>query len=113
MDDDKQLMLSLNGYRVDFRIFISVLGPFYFYYINETYYDPVTNNWSFAIGKDYSPDPEIEERISLIQLMMQEKGYTLITEEQANRILLDIDTEYIEKGSCRVFDCLFTQIDGF
>lgn len=116
MDDDVELILSLGGERKDLRIYISVLGKFYIYYVVVTKYDNSSDDIGYIDRWEFSNDFEIPENfthnIKVLEEFMEQKGYRKVTQAEAEFVMDNLETEYIKKGKVRVFDCIFTQIDG-
>lgn len=108
LDDDVELMSALNGTRYDLRVFISVLHPYYFLFIEETRYIEALDKWLFN-SKSVS---SIEgNRLSKeICSYLSQRGYFEITNIIAKEIVPDVQTELKDVGQATVFDCLFTDI---
>lgn len=110
LDDDIELIRALNNQRKDLRIFISVLGKYYYYYIEETTYDADLDLWE--VYNAFEIPDNIKEQVESLQSFFETQGYSYVTDMQAKQEAKNIHTEYIEYGKACVFDCLFTQIDG-
>ena len=110
LDDDIDLIRHLGGTRQDLRIYVSVLGKYYFCNIEETSYDENTNTWS--VCDKVCNESQIKSKINDLEEFFHSTNYMKITTKQARSMVPEIRLKYIEPGNARVFDCLFTQIDG-
>lgn len=108
LDDDKELMKELNGVRKDLRIFISVLEPYYFMFVEETKYIEKKDKWTFNTMKTYSI--EIENLLEKISSYLSEKGYVELSDDDVKMIVPGIQTDLKEFNKAQVFDCLFTDL---
>ena len=108
LDDDILLINSLGKKRLDLFLFISILDNYYYFFVNETLLDNHTNKWEFRYVSNYST--EIKSVIGEMQSVLSQNGYIEITNELANTIIEDVETELKGKGKARIFDCLFTDL---
>ena len=106
LDDDVSLMNELGGVRRDLRIFVSVLEPYYYTFIEETRYLSEKQQWFFAtiecLNEDYY------KLISMIDDYFAKKSYHKINNNSAKMIVSDVETEFKGLHETRVFNCLFT-----
>lgn len=108
LDDDKILIERLGGTRNDLRIFISVLEPYYYMFIEKTEYDKVRDKWKFKTIEIYS---ELEkELLRKISRCLGKCGYKSISRDDARIIVPKVQTEIKIFGKANVFDCLFTDM---
>lgn len=107
LDDDIKLIEELGGKRLDIHLFISILEKCYFYYINETTYDSITKKWSFRNIYEFNGLYDILKDMDYI---FDLNGYEKISYEVVNTIVSNIETELIEKGKVKVFNCMFTEL---
>lgn len=108
LDDDKKLMKYLEGERNDLRIFISVLEPYYYMFIEKTTYSEATDKWIFSIVKAYNKD--YAELLKKINGFLSKNGYGKLFEIDVLMPVPNIETEYKEINKVNVFDCLFTDL---
>ncbi|MEL7633485.1 MULTISPECIES: hypothetical protein [Sporomusa] len=108
LDDDIELIQALGGERLDLLLFVSILNNYFYFLVQETKVDIVTKEWSFKNVSDYMK--EIELLISKLRSFLDKQGYIEVTNEMANIIIDDVETELKSKGKARVFDCLFTDL---
>lgn len=108
LDDDTELMKVLGGKRMDLFLFVSVLGKYYYLFVNETIYNQVSSEWTFKKIFDY---PEkLKGEIEELQKFFNREGYYGISNHIAHEVVDDVETELIEKGKVKIFNCLFTDI---
>lgn len=113
LDDDVELQKTLNGVRQDLRIYISVLDKYYFLNVEEWVYrekEDIMNQWE--LHNIQCIDEEFNKCIAEFEKKIQEYGYKKIMWDEASVLIDDVELKYIEVGNARVFECLFTQIDG-
>lgn len=108
LDDDKMLMKSLNGKRYDMRIFISILGPYYYEFVEETQYLESKNKWVFSTVKEY--DKNMVRASEIINKYLSEKEYIKLSDYEIKIIVPGIETELKSINCASVFDCLFTDL---
>lgn len=108
MDDDIKLVTTLGGSRFDLRLFISLLVPVFYLFIEETRYTCATNKWSFETITNFNE--EYSKLHKNICRCMINHGYNSISNEVAKIIVPGIQTELKERGTANVFDCLFTDL---
>lgn len=108
LDDDTELMKVLGGKRTDLFLFVSVLSKYYYFFVNETILDQISGEWKFKKIFDY---PEkIKGEIEDLQAFFDTEGYYKISNSIAHEVVEDVETELIEKGQVKVFNCLFTDL---
>lgn len=105
LDDDIKLMKALKGVRKDLRIFISILEPYYYMFIEKTKY--INKKWTFEIIKNDDTDNELIEKIALY---LSNKGYHQLSDKDVTIIVPNIQTDFKELNKANVFDCLFTDL---
>lgn len=108
MDDDVQLIESLGGTRFDLYLFISILNNYFYYFVSKSMLNCNSNKWEFENIDYYSED--VQDVVNVVKKFFVLKNYKQITKDIAETIVEDIDTEYIEKGKVKVFNCLFTEL---
>ncbi len=108
LDDDKTLIKSLNGKRYDLRIFISILEPCYYEFIEVTQYLDAEDKWMFRRIKDY--DVNLMGIVEKIDNYLFEKGYIRLSDNIAKTVVPGIETELKMLNCASVFDCLFTDL---
>ncbi len=108
MDDDKMLIKSLNGERKDLRIFISVLEPYYYMFIEKTSYFDSEDKWEFSTEK--SNISEYEKLMGEIISYLSKKGYIGLSHSDVLMLVPEVETTYKEVDNVTVFDCLFTDL---
>lgn len=108
MDDDIELISTLNGHRFDLMLFISFISDYYCFSINKTVFDFQDKNWSFKTIFEY-PVP-FQSLVEELRNLMDELGYQELGLYDAQKKICDIETEFIEKGELTVFNCLFSEL---
>jgi hypothetical protein len=108
LDDDIELIESLGGTRFDLYLFVSILNNYYYYFVSKSMFDFDLNKWGFENIQNYNK--EIQCIVDEISAFFATKGYEMIPKKIAETFVEDIDTEYIEKGKVKVFNCLFTEL---
>ncbi|MDD3404167.1 MAG: hypothetical protein PHQ72_12560 [Hespellia sp.] len=108
MDDDKVLIENLDGTRRDLRIFISVLEPYYYMFLEKTEYLKAEERWNFStITMSRKKDARV---IGKIDEYLSKNKYKKLTSNVVRTLVPDIETQYKECGEVIVFDCLFTDL---
>jgi hypothetical protein len=108
LDDDTDLMKVLKGRKMDLFLFISVLGRYYYFFTNETLFNEANSQWKFK--KVFNYPKSIKKEIEGLETFFCEEGYYKIDNSIAHEIATDIETEVIEQGKVKVFNCLFTDL---
>lgn len=108
LDDDIILIKELNGVRMDLRIFISAVAPYYYMFTEETKYDESDNKWQFITVE--KTDEKTEELVKKIDCCMKKRNYEKLTPTIVKTTVPGIETELKESGQATVFDCLFTDM---
>lgn len=108
LDDDKELIKALNGARKDLRVFVSVLEPYYFLFVEKTEYIETKNKWIFNTIKNNST--EDESLLEKIRGYLVGKGYSELSEREVKTIVPNIQTDLKDFNEVQVFDCLFTDL---
>ncbi|MCC3868993.1 hypothetical protein [Terrisporobacter mayombei] len=116
LDDDFELIKALGGKRRELYISISILANYYYYYFGETCYDfnkeNIFEGWHFYDDSEPNSEEEKELLIKLDNILMKE-GYKKLDKKLANLVIEDIETEFVELGKVKTFDCLFTDFTIF
>jgi len=108
LDDDTELMKALEGKKIELFLFVSVLSKYYYFFTNETMIDLTSGKWQFKKIFDY---PEkIKGEIENLKVFFDVDGYNKISNDIANEVVDNIETELIEKNKVKVFNCLFTDL---
>lgn len=108
LDDDIELIRYLGWKRLDLRVFISILNKYYYYFFEESTYDINKDEWDFRTITEYNQ--EMKEAINHLYNVIAPKGYQELSTEIANKIVEDVETQYLEKGQVKIFNCLFTDL---
>jgi len=108
LDDDIELIRYLGWKRLDLRIFISILNKYYYYFFEESTYDINIEEWNFRTITEYNQ--EMKDIINHLNNVMSSKGYQELSSEIVNKIVEDVETQYLEKGQVKIFNCLFTDL---
>ncbi|MRN52328.1 hypothetical protein [Paenibacillus monticola] len=112
LDDDIDLMRSLNGVREDLLLYISYISNYYCYYIRETTYSEDIDQWSFKkIG--LSEKPEIADLINKLNAYLEQMNYRMLSNDILSHKVPDVDLELIPYGEVTIFHCLFTDLLDF
>lgn len=93
----------------DLRLFISILGPFYYWFIEASSYDQSTGQWSFATT-ELSPSSQLNRSLERTLDNLSLKGYEEVPRRIARMVVPNVETELKETGAVSVFDCLFTDL---
>lgn len=110
LDDDIVLLKALGGVRNDLYIFISALEPYYHIFAEETNY--ITQE-ELSFKKIEINDPEIKILANKIDDYFSQIGYVKLSEEDVITPVPNVETELRELNKAIVFDCLFTDLDGY
>jgi hypothetical protein len=110
LDDDLELIRALGGKRRDLCLFISILGSYWFFVVDETTYDEETDEWKFQLGSE--EDQDIEQAVHRLKQVMKSEGYLEVPREIARLAVPDVETEMQELGEATVFHCLFTDLES-
>lgn len=108
LDDDTILMKVLGGIRRDLRVFISVLEPYYYSFVEETKYIEKTNQWSFK--KIEMRTKRTDDVIIILHNCLAQNGYEELLDSDVKTVVADIETELSELTKTTIFDCLFTDV---
>lgn len=108
LDDDTKLIKVLGGTRYDLRVFISVLEPYYYMFVEKTQYNEKTNKWTFETIKNLTK--EVRDIKKTINDYLYSKGYTKLLENEVRMIVPDVKTDFKAINEVNVFDCLFTDL---
>lgn len=108
LDDDTILVKTLNGERSDLRIFVSILEPCYYMFIERTKYTDANDKWKFDTVKCLNQ--EITKLLKDIESYFCKKGYRKFFDDEVKEKVPDIETELKEVNEVIVFDCLFTDL---
>lgn len=109
MDNDIELIESLNYVKYELNISISIFEKVYYMYINEIMYDPTTCMWN--VYKDINPKTDIHEEIkSRAKTIMDNQGYTLLSKSEISKEIKDISTPLVQKGNVKLFHAAFNDI---
>lgn len=93
---------------MDLFLFVSALSKYYYFFVNETIYNQTSSEWTFNKIFDY---PEkIKGEIEKLQAFFNKEGYYKISNDIAHEVVDDVETELIEKGRVKIFNCLFTDL---
>lgn len=108
LDDDKMLIKKLNGARKDLRIFISVLEPYYYMFIEKTSYFESEDKWEFRTEE--ANTNECKELKEEMKSYLCKNGYIGLSHSDVLIPVPEVETTYKEAGKVIVFDCLFTDL---
>ena len=108
LDDDRTLIEVLGGVRYDLRVFISVLEPYYYMFLEETRYREADNQWLFRTIKLSKQD--VTKVIKEVDNCLLSKGYRKLSENDVKMVVPQIETELRELNEANIFDCLFTDV---
>jgi len=108
LDDDRTLIEVLGGVRYDLRVFISVLEPYYYMFLEETRYREADNQWLFRTIKLSKQD--VAKVIKEVDNCLLSKGYRKLSENDVKMVVPQIETELRELNEANIFDCLFTDV---
>jgi len=108
LDDDRKLLEVLGGTRYDLRIFISVLEPYYYIFLEETTYIEAEDQWLFSTIK--FPRQDMAKIIRNIDNCLLLKGYKKLSENDVIIVVPQIETDLKKLNEVIIFDCLFTDM---
>ncbi|WP_138752824.1 hypothetical protein [Paenibacillus sinopodophylli] len=107
LDDDVELINVLGGRRIDLVLYVSILGDFYYFnYVNTNL---IEGNWHFSSVNVINKEMQ---RISIeIDSLMKRKKRTKLEDLVCKSFVPDLETELLNFGEVRVFNCLFSELD--
>jgi len=105
-EGDVKCIKKLGGEMTTFFVFISVLGPYFYQYI-ETMSIKDANKCEFNYKRIENLNSEQRKLDSLVNNLLCSKGYIRLTKDVVDR-RVDVFTEEREKGESTIFDCLFS-----
>ena len=108
LDDDIELIESLGGNRLDLRVFISVLAPYCYLFVEKTEYDFIMREWRFETVHLYSS--ETRKATESVENFIEKQGYKILSCQEARKKVENIETELKNGGQATVFDCLFSDM---
>jgi hypothetical protein len=108
LDDDIELIKELDGRRTDLRIFISALGPYYYYFVENTTFDSLSLKWEFTTIPAQSK--KLREDLEKLRIYLEGLGYSALSTKEVKEVVANIETECRYRGEAIVFDCLFTDM---
>ena len=106
LDDDIELITLLGGERKDLRVFFSVIGKYYYRFLERTEYNFLSKTWSFFTINNYSKKQK--QLVKILDDYMHMRKWIKITDSVARIKIPKIETELKYIGQTTVFDCLFT-----
>ncbi|MDR4987104.1 hypothetical protein [Bacillus cereus] len=109
LDDNIELITLLGGKRVDLRIFISLLGDYYYCMLEACSHIDGTDGWDF---RDVSDSGKYDGLLEDTKIFMNKKGFTYIPKELLNTKLEGIETGYISCNELTLFNCLFSEFES-
>ncbi|SMB93718.1 hypothetical protein SAMN00017405_0083 [Desulfonispora thiosulfatigenes DSM 11270] len=109
LDDDNDLLKVLGGKRQDLYLFISRIANYYYMYIEDTEFNEDTGELKFT--KNISFDKYSLDIKNKLEMLMNDLGYIRLDDEVAKTVILNVETEYLEKNKVKIFNCLFTEFD--
>jgi hypothetical protein len=109
LDDDDELLLALNGRRLDLEVYISLLGNYFYTYVIETRKCLPNNELQFI----YYDEKEFLEKsqISNIKDNFMSIGFTKLCKSIVCINVRDIETELLYEGQVKIFNALFSDVE--
>ncbi|NLF41559.1 MAG: hypothetical protein GX587_02575 [Bacteroidales bacterium] len=108
LDDDEELLLALNGRRLDLEIYFSLLGNYFYSYVIETKRNLLNNELQFEY---YDENEFLEEsQITGIKNKLLNVGFTKLNKSIVCINVPDIETELLYEGEVRIFNALFSDV---
>ncbi|MDM8526848.1 hypothetical protein QUF58_01440 [Anaerolineales bacterium HSG24] len=111
LDDDVELLTLLKGRRLTLRLLVSVLGPFYFFLIEEQRYNPADDKHSFKIIE--AETPEHQRILQEVKQIVERYCYSFLKRSTLKEVVPKLTTEFQGQGSVTVFHCLFSDLMNF
>ena len=111
MDDDVDLILSLNGRRLDLELYFSLLEDYFYYYIIETVGGKDTLAWSFSVLTNEQIPHQERELIDTLCSKAFSLGFKLLPRNLARVVVPEVETELIDSDEVTIFNCLFSGMD--
>jgi hypothetical protein len=108
LDDDVELIHALGGRRRDLRLFISILSPYYHFFLEESTYNFSKKEWSF--NKHITNDREIEDAVNKLRIMMKSENIIELSTGIVSKVVANVETQYLEKGEVKIFHLLFSDL---
>lgn len=110
LDDDVDLILSLDGKRFDLELYFSLLGDYYYYYITETVGGKDTSAWNFSVLADEQLPYQERELVNLLCAKASTLGFKLLDNSLAHMMVPEVETELVSSGNATFFNCIFTDM---
>ena len=109
LDDDEELLLALNGRRLDLEVYISLLGNYFYTYVIETRKCLPNNELQF----NYYDEKEFLEKlqISNIKDNFASIGFIKLNKSIVCINVPDIETELLYEGEVMIFNALFSDVE--
>jgi len=107
LDDDTELLEALNGKRLDFEIYISILDKYYYTFILETTKQQSDGELKFSVIYD---DKTLKEEISNFEQNLTALCYHRLTHTLAHKDVPNINLECLDEDEVKIFHCLFTDL---
>ena len=108
LDDDEELLVALNGRRLDLEVYVSLLDDYLYTFVVETIKLPNEKDLKFSIINEDSM-PNTEELSSLVNNLLS-LGFIKLNSEIAHELVPNIETESLYQGEVRIFHCIFTDL---
>ena len=108
LDDDRRLLQRLNGTKRSLFAFVSILAPYFYYYIMEMHWPAGVERPVFSYHRPTKV--ERQEAVRPLGAELQVHGFKLVPRAAAQEVLPGIKTECLAKGETTVFNCLFSDL---
>lgn len=106
LDDDEELLVALNGRRLDLEIYVSFLGNYFYTFVVETIKPSNEKNLKFSILNENSIS--YTEELSSLTNNFLSLGFIKLNREIAHEFVPNIKLECQDEA--KVFHCIFTDL---
>lgn len=116
LDDDINLIKSLDGIKYELIFVLSYLNNYFYYYILETRFNFYLKKWSFRDKFNDRDSIQIENQFFQLDEMrkfnnfLSENKYYFIPDNFVNLIIEDIETELCDFGETKIYNALFSDL---
>lgn len=116
LDDDINLIKSLDGIKYELIFVLSCLDNYCYYYIVENRFNFYLKKWNFRDKFKNRDFVEIEnqflqsDEIRKFNNFLSENNYYFISDNFINLIIEDIETELCDFGETKIYSALFSDL---
>lgn len=107
IDDDEVLLDILGGCRYDLHLYISLLEKFYYMFVDETLRLPNNQGMQFSVLANSN---SYKKQIDKLDDKLNALNYKKLSSNVAHKLVPYVETELLEEGEVKIFNCLFADI---